>query len=314
MANDWNKPDNSTDYADVLGKIRDMLSSLGKMVFTGDSNIPTGFFQWNDTKKNVEKYNGSSFDVVGSYMPVGAGCEWYTDTAPSGFLLQDGSEHSQTTYADLFAVIGTTFNTGGETPGYFRVPDRRERFPIGKADSGDADTIGNTGGSFDHTHTISHTHSVAGHYHGKGSISISSSGSHNHSINHNHGAVTSSSSGSHTHTSKSWPVTAYQNYLGTSGTRYWALGPQDGSTLVTSDRENVTTSSSGSHTHSVDLPNYSGNSGSTSHSHSNSNFSGSVGNTSGSNGDSDITTGGASNSNSGSANPPYLVVNYIIKH
>jgi microcystin-dependent protein len=33
-------------------------------------------------------------------------------TIPAGYLLCDGSAVSRTTYADLFAVIGTTFGAG----------------------------------------------------------------------------------------------------------------------------------------------------------------------------------------------------------
>ena len=51
-------------------------------------------------------------------------------TAPSGWLLCDGTAVSRTTYAALFAVISTTFGTGdGSTT--FNVPDMRGVFPKG---------------------------------------------------------------------------------------------------------------------------------------------------------------------------------------
>jgi microcystin-dependent protein len=51
-------------------------------------------------------------------------------TAPTGFLLCDGAAVSRTTYADLFALIGTTYGAGdGSTT--FNVPDLRGRFAIG---------------------------------------------------------------------------------------------------------------------------------------------------------------------------------------
>lgn len=53
---------------------------------------------------------------------------------PEGFLLCDGQAVSRTTYADLFAVIGTTFGEGdGSTT--FNLPDLRSRFVKGKEDS-----------------------------------------------------------------------------------------------------------------------------------------------------------------------------------
>lgn len=62
MANDWDKPDNSTVYTSVLSDLRAELASLGKMDFTGDSNIPTDFIRWNATNKYMEKYNGATWD------------------------------------------------------------------------------------------------------------------------------------------------------------------------------------------------------------------------------------------------------------
>lgn len=48
---------------------------------------------------------------------------WHCGTIPPTYaLVCDGSEYSEDTYAVLFAEIGTQFNTGGETAGYFRVP------------------------------------------------------------------------------------------------------------------------------------------------------------------------------------------------
>ena len=67
-------------------------------------------------------------------------------TAPTGYLLCDGSAVSRTTYADLFTAIGTTYGTGdGSTT--FNVPNVKGKVPVGR-DSGDTsfDTLGETGG------------------------------------------------------------------------------------------------------------------------------------------------------------------------
>lgn len=42
-------------------------------------------------------------------------------SAPSGFLICDGTTYSQTTYASLYSVIGTTYGSGA--PGTFKVPN-----------------------------------------------------------------------------------------------------------------------------------------------------------------------------------------------
>lgn len=87
-------------------------------------------------------------------------------SARAGFLLCDGSAVSRTTYADLFAVIGTTYGAGdGSTT--FNVPNLKGRVPVGR-DSGQTefDTLGETGGA--KTHTLltaempAHTHTQTG--------------------------------------------------------------------------------------------------------------------------------------------------------
>lgn len=69
------------------------------------------------------------------------------------WLLCDGAAVSRTTYAALFAVVGTTFGVGdGSTT--FNVPDLRGRFPLGKAGAGTGSTLGGTGGLIDHVHSV----------------------------------------------------------------------------------------------------------------------------------------------------------------
>lgn len=85
--------------------------------------------------------------------PPGAIMQFSGTTAPVGYMICDGSAVSRTTFAHLFAVIGTTYGAGdGSTT--FNVPDLRQRFPLGKAASGTGSTLGGTGGAIDHTHTI----------------------------------------------------------------------------------------------------------------------------------------------------------------
>lgn len=65
--------------------------------------------------------------IIGALLPVGLIAPWSTDTAPEGWLICDGSAISRTTYAGLFAVIGTTYGEGdGNTT--FNIPDCNERF------------------------------------------------------------------------------------------------------------------------------------------------------------------------------------------
>lgn len=50
--------------------------------------------------------------------------------APSGWLACDGAAYSRTTYANLFAVIGTTFGIG-DGINTFNVPDMKNKYPLG---------------------------------------------------------------------------------------------------------------------------------------------------------------------------------------
>ncbi|MCC7372538.1 MAG: tail fiber protein [Chloroflexi bacterium] len=77
--------------------------------------------------------------------------------ASTGWLLCQGQTVSRTTYAALFAVLGTTFNTGGESGTVFRLPDMRGRFAMGASATY---TRGQYGGAatYDMTHIHPHNH------------------------------------------------------------------------------------------------------------------------------------------------------------
>lgn len=88
-------------------------------------------------------------------------------SAPTGFLICDGSAISRTTYADLFAAIGTTWGVGdGSTT--FNIPDRRDRY--GRGSSGTY-----TAGTYLSGQNAAHTH-------GPGSLSgyTNTTGNHSH--------------------------------------------------------------------------------------------------------------------------------------
>ena len=105
-----------------------------------------------------------NFDTIDTqmsyYCPTGSIIMYGTNVAPSNWLLCDGSAVSRTTYATLFAVIGTIFGEGdGSTT--FNLPDIRDRFVVG---AGSTYENGNMGGEATHVLTIdempAHTHTV----------------------------------------------------------------------------------------------------------------------------------------------------------
>jgi len=100
-------------------------------------------------------------------------------SAPTGYLLCQGQAVSRSTYAALFAVVGTTYGSGdGSTT--FNLPDLRQRVPVGKHTTGTFSTLGVAGGAETHSITAAempaHTHSVD-----PPSTSTLSAGSHTHS-------------------------------------------------------------------------------------------------------------------------------------
>lgn len=89
-------------------------------------------------------------------IPAGAIFSFPTVNAPSGFLECDGSALSRTTYASLFAVLGTTYGVGdGITT--FNIPDLRGEFIRG-FDNGRGVDVGRTIGSWQVDEFKEHTH------------------------------------------------------------------------------------------------------------------------------------------------------------
>lgn len=76
------------------------------------------------------KVNGVVIPLVAWGNPSGSILLWSTGSAPSGYLLCDGSAVSRTTYNTLYSTIGTTYGAGdGSTT--FNVPSLGGRIPIG---------------------------------------------------------------------------------------------------------------------------------------------------------------------------------------
>jgi microcystin-dependent protein len=99
---------------------------------TAERDVVTqeGSVLYNDTDKRVQYRDSIGWNDL---TPAGVVQMYAGATAPTGWLICDGSEVSQSTYPSLFAIIGSTYNTGGEGAGNFRVPDCRGVFVRGAA-------------------------------------------------------------------------------------------------------------------------------------------------------------------------------------
>jgi microcystin-dependent protein len=115
-----------------------------------------------------------SFTALPTAVPSGTVHLFATTTAPSGYLECDGSAVSRTTYADLFAVIGTTWGAGNGSS-TFNVPDLRGEFVRGwddgrGVDSGRSFASSQSSQNLQHNHGVTdpgHGHSIndPGHFH-----------------------------------------------------------------------------------------------------------------------------------------------------
>ena len=109
-------------------------------------------------------------DIIGGVdsVPVGSVIAFAGSTAPTGFLICDGTAVSRTTYADLFTAVGVIYGSGdGSTT--FNLPDLRGEFIRG-LDGGRGVDSNRTLGSAQSSANLSHTHtgstaSSGGHVH-----------------------------------------------------------------------------------------------------------------------------------------------------
>jgi len=109
----------------------------------------------------MANYEATKYDFDGANLtgiegiPTATIVPWSDSSVPTGFLECDGSAVSRSTYADLFAIVGTTYGSGdGSTT--FNVPDLQDNVAVGKsgtknlASTGGANTVtttGNVGGA-----------------------------------------------------------------------------------------------------------------------------------------------------------------------
>jgi microcystin-dependent protein len=94
-------------------------------------------------------------DIV-NRSEVGAIKPWTKATAPDGYVLCNGAAISRSTYADLFAVISTTYGSGdGSTT--FNVPQLQGKLPQGY--DGNTYNLAGTGGA--NTVTVAVTNNQA---------------------------------------------------------------------------------------------------------------------------------------------------------
>lgn len=100
------------------------------------------------TKVNATNLNNMEDGIVAAnagLIPTGAVVDFAGSSAPTGYLICDGSAVSRTTYADLFALIDEDYGAGdGSTT--FNLPDLRGRVSVGLGTNTAVDTLGENDG------------------------------------------------------------------------------------------------------------------------------------------------------------------------
>lgn len=103
--------------------------------------------------------------AASSGSPAGSVMAYAGGSAPSGWILCDGTSYPTATYPTLFAAIGYTYGGAGAS---FNVPDMRGRMAVGLGTHTDVDALGENDGAVladrrpKHKHTVNqtpHTHS-----------------------------------------------------------------------------------------------------------------------------------------------------------
>ena len=124
----------------------------GNIALTLPSSITNGGFLQTDGSGNL------SFQIVAG-VPSGSVFCMAVATVPSGYLECNGAAVSRTTYAALFAIIGTNYGTGNGSS-TFNLPDLRGEFVRG-FDNGRGADSGRSIASFQGASNASHNHSIS---------------------------------------------------------------------------------------------------------------------------------------------------------
>lgn len=145
--------------------------SIAALLSTGKA---TSQLLWKYARDNFDSHEDriTELEASDNAVPAAFIFAYAGSSAPTGYLLCDGSAVSQATYADLFAVIGLTYGDPGG--GNFNLPDFCGRMVVGRgtgsgltaralADSDGAETV-----TLDAATLGTHAHGITdpGHFHG----------------------------------------------------------------------------------------------------------------------------------------------------
>ena len=243
------------------------VNTLQQALLESDPTADEGTLYYNSFTDQVKVKGPSTWSALGeattTEMPTGSVITWVGSPAsrPAGWLNCSGLAVSRTTYADLFAVIGTYFGVGDGTT-TFNLPDFRGLSLVGAVSTNLGVAVGNTAGgkvwtygSADPFTALSHSSDNAAHTH---TFTDDSQGGHTHATNHTttatHSSQTAASGHSHTYvaaTVSNGHTHDVGNLAASSGTISMRTTAADFAAAVSHTHTVGVSSSANSHTHTV---------------------------------------------------------------
>jgi microcystin-dependent protein len=241
------------------------VSPLGLPVADDDQSAPSlAQIYFNSTTKKVKVYKSTGWAEIGGSASGSSGkpgmvTSWAGShsNVPSGWILCNGDAVSRTTYADLFAVIGTNYGVGNGTT-TFNLPYYDDYWLIGAPSSlSTAPDHNGLPGSWRVASGVqfydSFSHSTNG-AHSSHATSMTPAGEHNHAANHTH-VVTAAASGSATEGTHA--VSGVFSFAGAAHTHSITSGANSALAAVKLTGSSV---SGDGHTHVISLASASGSS------------------------------------------------------
>lgn len=289
--------------------------SITSPTVTGTTTLPSTTSIGNVSSTEISYLDGVTSSIqtqIDTNTPTGMISIHAGATAPTGWLLCDGTSYASASYTTLFNVIGYTFGGSGAN---FSVPNLKGKVVVGIDGSQvEFDTRGETGGAMTHQHTIAESNAIGSSTHN----------GHGHSVNnHDHGnTVNQVGAGEHSHNTNQITNTGNSGNHGHGDT--FSLGGSTGTGVATGTAKFAApnghthtisggVSGGGDHDHAITATNIASTPGN--HTHSvgvaTNSATGVTANTDGSH--SHTTTVPQHTSDSLSNLQPYIALNYIIK-
>jgi microcystin-dependent protein len=254
----------------------DTKSPSASPTFTGTVVLPSTTSIGNVSSTEIAYVDGVTSSIqtqINTNTPTGMISIHAGSSAPTGWLLCDGTSYASASYASLFGVVGYTFGGSGAN---FNVPNLKGRVVVGiDGAQTQFDSRGETGGAMTHFHASSNSGNTipttSGASDGNTTNASSSANSGNasagnstgtHLFNAGNDATTSSNSANHTH-SVNPGETATTNDGSHNHTTTNAANNINAGVYATV-MDNV---SAGSHSHNVNIATFNSDNQSANHTH-----------------------------------------------